>query len=243
MAIAPDGIYVATDQGLYRFEIDPATGLVRQSWREGYEGATKKKPGMLSWGTGTTPTLLGEDLVAICDNGDDQVNLLVHDRRDGRKICEVPLFQQGASLVEISPIGYSDRSGQYDSVIIQNNYGAPEFAGDYRDLARGLTRIDVLPDRSGCVRVWTNNEVPSTTVPKLSTANGLIYTYTQLLDTQVDRAWYLAAVDFDTGETAYMVSLGTGEMRHNYYATVDLGPNGTSYVGVLTGMVAVRDTE
>jgi hypothetical protein len=36
------------------------------------------------------------------------------------------------------------------------------FRGDYGDLERCLTRIDVLGDRTGCVEVWTNHEVPST---------------------------------------------------------------------------------
>jgi hypothetical protein len=40
-----------------------------------------------------------------------------------------------------------------------------------------------------------------------------------------------------------MVSLGTGDERHNSYGTVDLGPDGTAYQGLLTGMVSIRDRE
>ena len=243
MAIAPDGIYAATDYALYRFVIDPVTGIPKYTWRKEYKRATVEKPGMLSWGTGVTPTLLGNDLVVITDNEDDQVNLLVYDRLTGKNITEYPLFEPGASLVEISPIGYNDKEGQYTSIIVQNNYNAPGVNDDYSELVPGLTRIDVLPDRSGCVEVWTNNEVPSTGVPKLSTANGLIYTYTQLLDSRVSMAWYFTAVDFRTGETVYMVSLGTGSAKHNFYATVDIGRNGIAYQGIMGGMIAVRDSK
>ena len=59
----------------------------------------------------------------------------------------------------------------------------------------------------------------------------------------MEKAWYLAAVDFETGETVYMVGLGTGDGRHNSYGTIDLGPDGTAYQGLLTGMVAIRDRE
>jgi hypothetical protein len=243
MAIAPDGIYVASDHALYRFEADPDTGVPRHTWRRAYPRATVKKPGMLSWGTGVTPTLLGKELVAITDNGDDRVNLLVYDRQDGERVCSVPLFELGAGVVEVSPIGYSDEGGRFNALVVQSNYGAPSFRGDYGDLERWLTRIDVLSDRSGCVEVWTNHEVPSTGVPKLSTATGLIYTFTQRFDQPVEKAWYFAALDFETGETVYMVSLGTGWERHNSYGTVDLGPDGTAYQGLLTGMVSIRDRE
>jgi hypothetical protein len=240
---APDGTYAASDHALYRFEIDPATGLPHFTWRAEYERATWVKPGMISGGTGTTPTLVGEDLVAFVDNADDQVHLLVHRRSSGEQICRVPLFSPGASVVEISPIGYGDAGGLFSSFIVQNNYNAPDIFGDYRELTTGLTRIDVLPDRSGCVEVWSNNDIPATTVPKLSTASGLIYTYTQLLDTTVSKAWYLAAIDFRTGKMVFMVRAGTGDFKHNYFATIEIGPDGTVYQGVMGGIIAVRDRD
>ncbi|UCD84258.1 MAG: hypothetical protein JSU92_13415 [Deltaproteobacteria bacterium] len=238
---APDGIYAATDYALYRFEIDTATGSPHYIWRQGYERATQEKPGMLSRGTGTTPTLLGDDLVALTDNADEQVNLLVFRRLSGEEICRIPLFNPGESVVEISPIGYRDAGGSFESVIVQNNYNAPTIYSDYTSLATGLVRVDVLPDRSGCIEVWSNDDFPATTVPKLSTATGLIYTYTQLLDTAVDRAWYLTAVDFRTGETKFMIRAGTGTLKHNYFATTEIGPHGIVYQGVVGGIIAARD--
>lgn len=243
MAIAPDGLYVATDCALYRVKPDFKGGKIATLWRQEYDRSDREKPGMLSRGTGTTPTLLGDDLVVITDNADERVNLIVLNRLNGDEVCRYPLFEKNKSVVEVSPVGYSDKAGMYFSIIVQNNYNAPGISGDYSGLGPGLARIDVLPEEKRCVHVWTNNDVPSTGVPKLSTATGLIYTYTQLLNVPVDRAWYLAAVDFRTGKTVYMVRLGTGDMKHNYYATVDIGPDGTAYQGVVGGMIAVMDGE
>ncbi|TGB14587.1 hypothetical protein E2651_05640 [Streptomyces sp. MZ04] len=53
----------------------------------------------------------------------------------------------------------------------------------------------------------------------------------------------LTAVDFRTGETKWKRLAGTGIAYDNNWAPVTLGPDGTVYVGVFNGLVAVRDTE
>jgi hypothetical protein len=80
-------------------------------------------------------------------------------------------------------------------------------------------------------------------VPKLSAANGLVYTYTkdpQPQDPSAD-AWYLTALDFASGRTVYKRLAGEGLGHNNNYAPVTLGPDGTAYVGVLGGLIALRD--
>jgi hypothetical protein len=100
----------------------------------------------------------------------------------------------------------------------------------------GLTRVDV---RNGvCSTVWTSNERAPSVVPKLSLANGLVYTYTKPKRADGRDAWYLTALDFRTGRTVYRRLAGTGFGFNNNYAPVTLGPDGTAYVGVLGGVVA-----
>ena len=80
-------------------------------------------------------------------------------------------------------------------------------------------------------------------VPKLSAANGLVYTYTKdplPQDPSAD-AWYLTALDFASGRTVYKRLGGEGLGHNNNYAPVTLGPDGTAYVGVLGGLIALRD--
>ena len=104
--------------------------------------------------------------------------------------------------------------------------------------------MDVREDESGCDIVWESSEISQTTVPKLSTATGLIYVYTKLPDAPggVD-AYYFTAIDFETGRTAYSVLTGTGMRYDNHWAAITLSPDGTAYVGVLNGLIRVRDRE
>ena len=117
------------------------------------------------------------------------------------------------------------------------------------------------PDRSstsahgGCQKAWTNRTVriPSS-VSKASTATGLVYVYEYPAAdagpvrpdgeplTGPEDPWYLTAIDARTGRRVWSVFTGVGLGYNNNYAPITLGPDGTAYVGVLGGLVAVRDT-
>src|SRR5690606_31179671 len=96
-SIAPDGTYVVTDHALYRFQRDPGRPP-KVAWREVYDRGTRRKVGQINQGSGTTPTLLGDDLVAIADNAEPKMNVLVY-RRTGqaeqRLVCEMSVFEAG----------------------------------------------------------------------------------------------------------------------------------------------------
>ena len=70
------GVYIVTDAALYRFEAG-ADGAPRRCWRETYENTGIQKPGQTEAGSGTTPTLMGDGLVAITDNA-DPMNVVVY---------------------------------------------------------------------------------------------------------------------------------------------------------------------
>lgn len=108
--------------------------------------------------------------------------------------------------------------------------------------ARGVWRLDIHPDADEpCQRVWTNGEGVGG-VLKLSTANGLVYAYTReaVYGVAGAEAWYLTAIDFDTGDTLFRALVGTGSNYNNLQGPVTL-KNGTAYMGVFRGLVAVRD--
>ena len=100
---------------------------------------------------------------------------------------------------------------------------------------------------------WESQEASCTVVPKLSTKNGLVYLYTREYDDAEDTdddgipegkvAWYLTAVDFDTGETVFKVFTGIGRNWNNSYGPITIGPNNTLYVGVFNGIISVKDAE
>ena len=240
LSVAEDGVYLVSDFALYRFERDSLSGVPTYTWREEYGRGTVLKPGSLTVGSGTTPTLLGSDLVAIADNADEQSNLLVYLRRDevvgDRLVCKVPLFAQYESVAENSFIGYDN------SIIVMNNYG---YQGPFRNnvTAPGITRIDVRQDRSGCDVIWTSDEAMQTTLPRLSTDNGLIYFYTRepVPGRPNAKAWYFVMLDFETGRTINKILAGTGERMNSNWGQIYLGPNGHAYMGVLNGIISLSD--
>jgi hypothetical protein len=239
-SVGPDGTYVVSDHALYRLETDSEDRPVIV-WREAYDRGSKRKVGQINQGSGTTPTLLGDHYVAIADNAEPRMNVRVY-RRDRastqRLVCSVPVFTAGASATENTMIGHGR------SLIVENNAGYDLFRTmrGGRTSAPGLTRIDVREDASGCDVVWTSNEISQTTVPKLSAATGLVYTYTKMKNApdEID-AYYLTAIDFATGLTRFRILTGTGMRFDNNWAAITLSPDGSAYVGVLNGLLRVRD--
>jgi hypothetical protein len=257
------GVYIVSDKALYRFDADP-NGAPRVSWRVVYPNSEIHKPGQSDAGSGTTPTLMGGKWVAITDNA-DPMDVVVyrrartlpkkknkkkrHRKAKGRLVCSAPVFAKGAGSTDNSLIGTNR------SLIVENNYGyqisGSKLSGGIT--TPGLTRIDVVKKKHKkgkkgkkrrrrakfrCRSVWTSEERAPSVVPKLSLANGLVYTYTHPPRSDGIDAWYLTALDFRTGGTIYHRLAGTGFGFNNNYAPVTLGPDGTAYVGVLGGVVA-----
>jgi hypothetical protein len=235
------GVFIASTHAMYRFDAD-SSGKPAITWREPYDAGTHVKSGQVDIGTGTTPTLMGTEYVTIADNAEPRMHVLVYRRAKqvtgSRLICAQPVFKPGNSSTENSLVA-TDRS-----IVVENNFGyKSEIDTEHgRTTKPGLARIDVDP--TGCRIVWTNEQesIP-TLVTKLSLANGLIYTYTKPKGPANTNAWYFTAIDFETGLTVFKQLAGTGILFNNHYAALYLGPNGTAYVGVLGGIVAMRDTQ
>ena len=258
LAVGEEGVYVVTDGATYRFDADETNGAVVATWREPYVSVPQPpEAGLFSDGSGSTPTLLGRDYIAITDNESPRINLLVY-RRDAdytgdREVCKIPLFEPGQSGNDLSVIG--DRR----SIVVSNWYGAPQpytigpgqtlppFFGDYRNMAGGMTRVDIRPDGSGCDVKWTNPEVRTNSVPKLSTLTGLIYFHGQRIDDVTESAvppidaYYMQAVSMKTGEFEFEVLAGTGPYYSGGGLTTTIGPNGAFYQATGGGLYKVQD--
>jgi hypothetical protein len=92
-----------------------------------------------------------------------------------------------------------------------------------------------------CATRWHSKEIAPSVVAKLSRGNGLVYTYTKDRSSDNSDGWYLTALDWATGRTVYKRLAGEGLGFNNNYAPVTIGADGTAYVGVLGGLVALRD--
>ncbi|GAC1325085.1 MAG: hypothetical protein NVSMB25_23190 [Thermoleophilaceae bacterium] len=232
------GVYIVSDGAMYRFDAGP-DGRPQISWRESYANIGVVKPGQTERGSGTTPTVMAGGYVSITDNA-DPMNIVVYRTArqvsGSRVVCTQPIFAKGASSTDQSLIG----AGR--SMIAENNYGysgtaATEGGGS---TTPGIERVDINPDGGGCSKVWHSDEIAPSVVPKLSLANGLVYTYTKPSGEHSD-PWYLTAIDFRTGATVFKRRAGNGIGFNNNYAPVTIGSDGTAYVGVLGGLVALRD--
>jgi hypothetical protein len=232
------GVYIVTDAALYRLTAE--NGRVRVVWRHGYPNDGTVKPGQTQAGSGTTPTITdGGRYVAITDNA-DPVHIMVFKRaarpRGRRVVCRVPVFHKGRSSTDQSLIG----AGR--ALIAENNYGYSIPATQNGGVtAPGLERVDVNRAGTGCHKVWHSDARAPSVVPKVSARAGLVYTYTKPPRSDDQDAWYLTALDFDTGRRIWRRLAGEGLGYNNNYAPVTIAPNGTAYVGVLGGLVKFRD--
>lgn len=228
------GVFVVSDHALYRFDADE-TGAPGITWRQVYDRGSRRKPGQLTQGSGTTPTLIGGERVAITDNADPRMNVLVFERGEGQPVCSAPVFAPGAGATENSLVAVGN------SLLVENNYG---YTGPGSTLRGGLTepgvaRVDVAD--GACVNVWESAERAPSSVPKVSLATGLMYVYTRPSDVDLS-GWYLSAIDVRTGRTAFRVLTGVGVQWNNHYSAITLGPEGSVYIATLTGLVRISDT-
>jgi len=233
-AVDESGAYVVTTHALYRLHLGPS-GRPAVTWRTAYDRGSEQKSGQLSRGSGTTPTLLTDGLVAITDNADPRMHVVFYRADNGDEVCRSAVFGDdesatGASLVSVGT-----------GVVVENNHGyeGPLSTVLGRTSDGGLARVDVT-DGSCSVR-WTSEEVAPSSVPKLSLANGLLYAYTKPHSWWGANAWYLTAIDARTGRTVFKVRTGLGALMDNHHSAITLTRDGSAYVGTVGGLVRVRD--
>jgi hypothetical protein len=182
IASSPEGVAVVTDQALYLLRASEASAP-EPVFRAPYDRGIARKPGQLSWGSGSTPTFFGphtgSEYVAITDNARPTMNLLVYrSTGSGQPVCSPALPAHAGDGSENSPIGagrsvFVTGTFGYPYPALPRNAGASVPAS--AALSGGMARVDVAADESGCELVWTNR-VHSAAVPKLSLSDGSIYT-------------------------------------------------------------------
>jgi hypothetical protein len=231
------GVFIVSIRAMYRFDAAP-DGAPSITWSAQYPNSHIHKPGQVDAGSGTTPLLLGPDWVAITDNA-DPMDIVVYRRTrqvtGARTVCVQPVFSPGASDSDNSLVGADN------AMIVENNYGytGPSSTMNGAVTAPGIERVDINASGQGCHPVWTSAERSPTVVPKLTLSGGLVYAYTKEADPS--DPWYFAALDFQTGRTVYKRLAGGGVGYNNNYAPISLGPDGSAYVGVIGGLVELRD--
>lgn len=254
------GVFVVSTHALYRFDV--SHGKPVRTWRKAYDRGSRVKPGQVSQGSGTTPTLIGSAAskgggsIAITDNADPRMNVLVFRRGKagpGRALCRQPVFAAGKSADENSLVSVPG------GLIAENNYGyegpvPKDVTTRSPDTEPGIVKVAVNYRSGGCHIAWENTtaRVP-TVVSKASLGAGLLYGYTHpsaaelpwqtppLPNVLAPESWYLTAFDLRTGKQVWSKLTGTNLGYNNNYAPVSIGRDGAAYVGTLGGLVRIAD--
>jgi hypothetical protein len=266
-SVGPDGIYMVTNVGLYKFWFNEKTRRVEldPKWAPNYakgdllyENDRKIKPGHLNNGSGTTPTLIDDRFVAIVDNAPGQVNLNVFRQEDGTLVSKLPLFNAHAGAVENSVVAYGDH------LVVGNTYGYVDPFIE-NPTPGGIMRFDYDAEkgeythRKGWPAVGAFDG--KTATPKLSTANGLFYVYHRDMLAEGHHDWQLTAVDFRTGWRVFSIkgffegddfndnvsgivkkkTLGKKDygkkVFNNIWGTFSFGPRNSIFIGTYRGYV------
>ena len=209
ISACPQGVSIITSYAIYMLGADASTSKPRIIWSHSYDRGTKQKPGQLSHGSGATATFFGpngSDYVMLSDNADRQEKLIVYRSADGSAVGEGPLFTPGASGTENSMIGVQN------SIVGACTFGYPyaqypDTKPAYRaQVAPGMERWDVNDDASGITLKWRNNGIYSAAVPRLSTADNLIYTCERPrgpAGVLTGPVVYACAIDMDSGRVVH----------------------------------------
>lgn len=243
LTIRRAGASVLSTHALYEMKVD-AAGTPRVVWRRAYDRGAARKPGQLTWGSGTTPTYFGpggDGWVAIVDSA-AVPELIVYNSDDGSQVCRMRAFKAPRQGTENSPMAWGD------SLVIPSTYGFqyPPMAVTGPSVPAtvpfvgGMTRIDV---RDGeCTRVWETTTDRMATLPRLSRADGMIHGLTygpyRPGPQQLGPVNY-AAIDFATGRRVVTRQVATAPLDEPLQLTGMIAPDGTLWQGTATRMLKI----
>jgi hypothetical protein len=256
ISAGPAGTVIATTYAIYLLRA--VDGVPHIVWRYAYDRGPARKPGQLSYGTGSTPVLFGgaggARYVAFTDNAVPAENLVVLDTRSPsrsrhsvfaapRVACKIRVLTPGPSGTENAPIATGT------SVFVASTYGypypayptgAPASQPATAPFTGGVTRVDLNGSGRGCHVAW-QNKVRSAAVPRLDIPTGILYT-TQRVDpldptgTSDLDSYSLVAIKAATGAVIFTKPLGAGYLSDTLQLSPTIAPNGVLYQGTISGI-------
>ena len=269
-SIGKDGVYIVSNYALYKLRFNEENKQIEldpewvETYKEGnlvYNNDRKVKPGQLNAGSGTTPTLMDDRFVAICDNDSLQVNLCIYSQESGKLISKHKLFTNNGGAVENSVVAYGN------SFIVANTYGYEDPFKD-NNTPGGIMRFDFNEQKG--IFEWVKNWPASgtydckTATPKLSTPVGMMYVYNRSEeDHEGHFDWQITGIDYRTGlrvfyiksyfekgdfgdNISFLLKWGSLGSKHydrkvfnNIWATFTIGPNNSFYIGAYRGFLRV----
>ncbi|RSL68887.1 hypothetical protein CEP53_002419 [Fusarium sp. AF-6] len=270
LILGPAGEADTTDATAYFYGFKPTKDGVKIAMAVPYQAGDGVKPGGVSRGSGSTPSLLGNKYVAYTDNANEQVSLHIVPQmpvgKNGTKpVCSMPMFKSGSSANENTILNHWDGGSKY-SVVVGNYYnGMPLYVvdnttifgdgnnldpetinGPFNNIAQmtpGLSRIEYDEKTDKCTTLWTNNNIRGTVTPVLSTKTGLLYM--QIQDWDLARegqyVYYITAIDYRTGKEVWKVRTGAGGSFNYNLQSPMLTSDGGVGSHTVGGFIQVKD--
>lgn len=243
------GVYIVSTHKLYRFSTK-ADGTPRIRWAARYLRGDSVKPGQVSQGSGSTPTVFNIDnrrYVAITDNATPMhVNIYRVEvklgQNESRLFAQVVPFDKDKSADENSLIAYPTDTGV--ALFAENNWGytSPSAVGGANTTEPGFARIDVTPAGAEVTSVNNSISIPSI-VSKSNSADGVVYVY----EKRTDGYWYLTGLSAaDVTQVMFSVKIGDRsedileQLYNNHYSAFSLGVDGSLYIGTLFGITQMK---
>jgi len=216
--------YVVTDKALYALTYND--NRIKILWTFHYNLLNKISSEGIFKGSGTTPLLIGSELVVIADNAEPTYNVLFIDQRTGQLLSK---FNTPFPLTQCSLLAYDE-----NPVITVNNAGYGTFMNVH--VNRNLPQPGVaLIDRYQGIR-WVNNDIiPATGLPLYCVHHDLVLLYT--LDN--NRIWSLTALSGISGELVYNIPIGYGPSYDNHWSPILINDLGNIMIETLTGLISI----
>ncbi|RBP48752.1 hypothetical protein [Arenicella xantha] len=221
----------------YLWAFEYQNGAVSALWKTAYQNAGYLKPGQKNIGSGTTPTLTetpdGTRLVAIADNADPQLHVLVCNRDTGEPVAEIPCFEKMRSADEASLIGVGN------TFIAENNFAHYPTWPHSQVIPNGTgmssITVNATGDNAGLETTWDMPNTHFYAMNMLCRASGIIFAHT--CDWSSDESdekggmYYVSAIDSFNGRTIWRIPLGRGVDYCHEYGGIYFNKNGDLYIG------------
>ncbi|GAA1913873.1 hypothetical protein [Nocardioides hwasunensis] len=222
LAVDEGGVYVVTDEALHRLGAGE-DGVPQTLWRTDNDSS------------GSAPVLLDGGVVAITDEAKDELGVVFVARDTGERLCRQSVFEKGdgATTSDLAPLG--------SGVAVVNNHGYSTPRSTLLGFTSnpGIARVDLVD--GGCVVSWTSDAVSPSSGATASWPNGLLYAWTKRPSLTGVSAWYLTALDAQSGRMMWGARTGTGLLAGSDGSTITLASDGSAWLGTMAGLVRVRD--
>lgn len=231
-----NGIYMVTSKNMHklvwtgeRLSRDPKDG----AWSSAYDIAQTQRPGALSKGSGTTPSLMGfgesaDKLVLISDHSAKGTNIVAFWRDEIPTDHKQKPGTQSARIADQHKISVSDATVEasfltFDDgvVVVNTTYPEPAWinldalgnamlAGTTRAAPMGVEKFTWNKTENRFEQAWLRTDIDGSDwmPPSISPASGLVY-----LANRVEGRYEYVAADWETGDIAARWSFPDSSIR------------------------------